>query len=63
MSILSTLSFPTLTAARTVVKKVHMQHYREDQVTDRQADMIIESLGLETINKMLKFMTDKGSKI
>tara|TARA_R110002167_G_scaffold115628_1_gene290088 strand:+ start:179 stop:370 length:192 start_codon:yes stop_codon:yes gene_type:complete len=63
MSILSTLSFPTLAAARTVVKKVHMQHYREDQVTDRQADMIIESLGLETINKMLKFMTDKGSKI
>jgi len=63
MSILSTLSFPTLQAARIAVKKVHMRHFREDHVTDTQADMIIEKLGLETINNIVRFMKDKGSKI
>jgi hypothetical protein len=60
MSILSTLNNQTLQAARVCVKKVHMAHYRDDHVTDNEADRIIETLGPETIERMVRFIKDKG---
>ena len=63
MYFLNELSLEDLKRLRTVVRKVHMQHYREDHVTDYEADKIIATFGPETREKMIKFMIDKGSKI
>jgi hypothetical protein len=63
MHFLNDISFADLQKLRTVVRKVHMTHYRDDHVNDYEADKIIATLGPETREKMIRFMVDKGEKI
>ena len=63
MHFVSSLSFQDLPLLREAVRRVHMAEYREDHITTAEMDRIIENIGPETREKMIKFMVDKGSKI
>ena len=63
MHFVSSLSFQDLQLLREAVRRVHMAEYREDHITTAEMDRIIENIGPETREKMIKFMGDKGSKI
>lgn len=63
MHFVSSLSFDELKMLRDAVRRVHMAEYREDHITTMEMDRIIEGIGPETREKMIKFMVDKGSKI
>ncbi len=63
MHFVSSLSFQDLQLLREAVRRVHMAEYREDHITTAEMDRIIENIGPETREKMIKFMVDKGSKI
>ena len=63
MHFVSSLSFQDLQLLREAVRRVHMAEYREDHITTMEMDRIIENIGPETREKMIKFMVDKGSKI
>ena len=41
---------------REAVRRVHMAEYHEDHITTEEMDRIIESIGPETREKMIKFM-------
>tara|TARA_R100001082_G_scaffold44562_1_gene23725 strand:- start:108 stop:308 length:201 start_codon:yes stop_codon:yes gene_type:complete len=60
---ISTLSFHELQLLRQAVRRVHMAEYRDDHVTTEEMDRIIEAIGPETREKMIKFMVDKGQHI
>tara|TARA_R100000664_G_C2745713_1_gene133495 strand:+ start:1109 stop:1309 length:201 start_codon:yes stop_codon:yes gene_type:complete len=60
---ISTLSFEELRMLREAVRRVHMAEYREDHITTDEMDRIIEQIGPETREKMIKFMVDKGQHI
>ena len=59
MSFLSELRHEDLVRLRAVVRKVHMAYHPRDLCTDREADRIIESLGPETGERMLKKLIDR----
>ena len=63
MHFVSSLSFQDLQLLREAVRRVHMAEYREDHITTAEMDRIIENIGPETREKMIKFMVDKGRKI
>ena len=44
---------------RQIVKKVHMKHFPIEEITDREADKLIESLGPATQEKLIKEYIDK----
>jgi hypothetical protein len=54
------ISFQDRMKLRKIVKKVHFAHYPKDLITDREADMFIESLLPETIYKLIKAGTDSN---
>lgn len=60
MSFLNTLSQPERDTLRRVVKVVHMKHHPKDFVNDYEADKIIEAIGPEIAERMIRFGIDKG---
>ncbi|QDP57606.1 MAG: hypothetical protein Tp1102MES731781_34 [Prokaryotic dsDNA virus sp.] len=55
------ISFQDRMKLRKIVKKVHFSHYPKELITDKEADMFIESLLPETIYKLIKAGTDSNT--
>lgn len=64
MSFTKTLKQEELSMLRGIVKKVHFQHFDEKHgasfVTNRMLDQMIDSIGPEIVERMIKFGVDKG---
>tara|TARA_R110000823_G_scaffold4918_8_gene19643 strand:- start:1707 stop:1901 length:195 start_codon:yes stop_codon:yes gene_type:complete len=60
MTFLNELSYPDLSRLRRVVKKVHMKNYPEHLMTSREADVIIEALGPEVAERMVRVAVDRN---
>lgn len=60
MSFISTLPKQDLDLLRGIVRKVHLQHVPHDFATDKECDKLIESLGPEIAERMIRFGVDKG---
>jgi hypothetical protein len=58
MSFCHTLSQHERDLLRKIVKKVHMQHHPKDFQTNYEADKIIDVIGPEIVERMLKFAVD-----
>lgn len=43
---------------RAIVKREHFKHYPKHLITDREADMFIESLLPETVSNLIKKSVD-----
>ncbi len=54
MSFINTLSQPERDTLRRVVKVVHMRSFPKDFVNDYEADKIIESIGPEVAEKLIR---------
>lgn len=54
------LRFQDLQLLRAVVKKVHLRHLPGFLYSDREADKLIEALGPQVAEKMLKKAIDRG---
>lgn len=54
MSFLNALSQPERDTLRRVVKVVHMKHFPKDFVNNYEADKIIEGIGPEVAEKMIR---------
>ena len=59
---LSTLSGEDLSLLRGIVRKVHFAHVPADVITDRECDKLIESIGPEVVERMIRFGVDKGMR-
>jgi hypothetical protein len=55
---LSALSWQDLTRLRNAVRRVHMRHYPTSHLNWQEADRIIETIGEETAQKLLKRLVD-----
>jgi len=60
MSFISTISSQDLTLLRGIVKKVHLRFVPKEKATDVECDKLIESLGPEIVERMIRFGVDKG---
>lgn len=64
MSFISTMGRQDLTMLRQIVRKVHLgsvvAKYGNAFVTDQECDKLIESIGPEVAERMIKFGMDKG---
>ncbi len=60
MSFISSLAEQDLTLLRGIVRKVHLRYVPQDFATDKECDKLIESLGPEIAEKMIRFGVDKG---
>jgi hypothetical protein len=60
MSFISTVSKQDLTLLRRIVKKVHLAYVPESAATDKECDKLIESLGPEIAERMIRFGVDRG---
>ena len=66
MSFLKTISKQELDMLRGIVRKVHFAEVvkkfgpNHPAVTDRECDRLIESIGPEVVERMIKFGVDKG---
>ncbi len=64
MSFVNTLKAEELTMLRRIVKKVHFQHFDRKHgksfVTNKMVDNVIENIGPEVVEKMIKSGVDKG---
>jgi hypothetical protein len=56
---LAELSSQDLQRLREIVRKVHMRYHPTELQTEREADMIIETLLPETAEKLLKRSVDQ----
>ena len=54
MSFLNNLSLKDRNRLRTIIKKVHFQHYPKNMITNYEADKLIEAFSEEVIYNMLK---------
>jgi len=54
MSFLNSLSLKDRNRLRTIIKKVHFQHYPTHMITNYEADKLIEAFSEEVIYNMLK---------
>jgi len=54
------LSWKDMRLLRKAVRKVHLHYLPESLYSDRQADMLIEALGPETAEKLIKRAVDEG---
>lgn len=48
---------------RQVVKKVHLQHHPEEFCTNTEADKVINTIGPEVIERMIKFGIDNRDRL
>ena len=55
------ISFQDRMRLRKIVRKVHFAHYPKDLITDKEADLFIESLLPETIYKLIKAGIDSNN--
>lgn len=64
MNFISTLGQQDLTLLRGIVRKVHLgsvvAKHGESFVTDRECDKLIEGIGPEVAERMIRFGMDKG---
>jgi hypothetical protein len=64
MSFVSTLKAQELTLLRNIVRKTEFAYVEQKQgksfVTDAMCDQLIESIGPEVIERMIRFGVDKG---
>ena len=61
MSFISTISQQDLALLRGIVRKVHLANVdAKGLATDEQCDKLIESIGPEVVERMIKFGVDKG---
>lgn len=60
MSFISTISAQDLSLLRGIVRKVHLAYVAKEHATDKQCDKLIESLGPEIAERMIRFGVDKG---
>ena len=64
MSFLSTLNEGERVLLRGIVRKVHLSSvvakHGINFVTDRECDKLIESIGPEVVERMIKFGVDRG---
>lgn len=56
---LSELTFKDRQRLRKVVKKVHMQHYPTEMITDVEADRMIEAIAPETQRYLIERMWEQ----
>jgi len=56
---LSELTFTDRQRLRKVVKKVHMQHYPTEMITDAEADKMIEAIAPETQRYLIERMWEQ----
>lgn len=57
---LSSLKYNDLARLRRAVRKVHMAYLPGSLYSDRQADMLIEALGPEVGERLIKHAVDAG---
>ena len=64
MSFISTVGQQDLTILRQIVRKVHLgsvvAKHGNSFVTDNECDKLIESIGPEIVERMIRFGRDKG---
>jgi hypothetical protein len=60
VSFISTITSQDLTLLRGIVRKVHLCHVPKHHATDKECDKLIESLGPEIVERMIRFGVDKG---
>jgi len=64
MSFVKSLKQEELTMLRRLVKKIHFQYFDEKHgrsfVTNKMLDQMIDSIGPEVVERMIKFGVDKG---
>ena len=48
---------------RQVVKKVHLQHHPEEFCTNTEADKVINTIGPEVIERLIKFGMDNRDRL
>lgn len=59
-SFIATLKKNELAMLRGIVKRVHLAHVPDSFATDKECDKLIESLGPEIVERMIRFGVDKG---
>ena len=64
MSFINTLKQEELTMLRRIVKSIHFQYFDQKHgksyVTNKMLDNVIENIGLEAAEKMIRRGVDKG---
>jgi hypothetical protein len=64
MSFVKSLKQEELTMLRKLVKKIHFQYFDEKHgrsfVTNKMLDQMIDNIGPEIVERMIKFGVDKG---
>lgn len=45
---------------RRIVRRVHLQYVPEEFATDKECDKLIESIGPEVAERMIRFGVDRG---
>jgi len=48
---------------RQVVKKVHLIHHPKEFCTDTEADKVINTIGPEVVERMIKFGVDNNDRL
>jgi hypothetical protein len=56
----TTLSFSDLLKLRAITKRLHMQHYPTEMVTDYEADRIIDVMAPDTMAYLIRQAVDGG---
>ncbi len=59
MSFISTLSWEELQTLRRIVKKTHLAYVPRDFATDKECDKLIEAIGPEIVERMIRFGKDQ----
>lgn len=59
-SFVADLAFRDLCRLRAIVKKIHFRHYPKELITDREADKLIEAVGPQVSERLLKQKVDEG---
>jgi len=60
MSFLSSLPLSDLRMLRRIVRRVHLQYVPEEFATDKECDKLIEAIGPEVAERMIRFGVDRG---
>lgn len=60
MSFIASLRSDDLAMLRRVVRKVHLAYVPEERVSNKECDKLIESLGPEIAERMIRFGVDRG---